>query len=176
MGSVRNHQAWVTSMHLPGFSAETSLYQTSQSYRTVASSGERGGAGAQVVPNLIYRTWCTSCSGVHGWQYCCTSAPIVPNCFRVRCTTRPPCWDPSCKETNCDQCYWDAEQGCCVKDCYPGCLIGDPDCWCQQGCQPSECGRFPGDIPCQSQGTRWFIDPLYLTPANAERMPGAKFS
>jgi hypothetical protein len=131
---------WRRPMFLAGFSAEASLYQTTGSYRIAALLGGNQLAGAQIVPSIPVHSWCTPCSGVYGWQVCCN--PLTdPPCHRVRCTTRPPCWDPLCRATNCSQCYWNLEQGCCVKDCYPsGCKIGNPKCSCQQGCQPSECG------------------------------------
>ena len=66
-------------MHLPGFSAEASLYRTSRSYQVVPSSGGRDGAGGQVVPNLFIPWWCGPCLP-SGWQYCCTAAPISTPC------------------------------------------------------------------------------------------------
>lgn len=113
-------------MRFPDFSAEASLYRTINCYH-FSASGRGYCAGNQVVPNLIYRTWCTPCS-ITGTQHCCTSAPRNPPCWPQSCCPPP---SPYCSQSKFNTCphgvtctmdpmtySWDSNHICCLHTCW----------------------------------------------------------
>jgi hypothetical protein len=71
-------------MTMPGFTAHSSLYKTSTSYRTIGNSGQNDGvvysAGQMVTPQYDCRILSNGCHRCCDWQYgfCWTYCPWDP--------------------------------------------------------------------------------------------------
>jgi len=119
-------------MTLPGFNAETSLYQTTVHYRLKGTSAQADGIMPQLVPfcGPCFRNAAGAC--VRNCTFC---EPFPPHCFIVT----EPCSASACQDDctiECPQCnrfVGCARLACCCR-CLGGFLGPDPHSPCHFRC------------------------------------------
>ena len=75
-------------MNTPGFSAEASLYRTSETYVVTAGRGAKLGVIPQDLIPPDWNEFCTGCQELFwglGLQTCCTRTPFGWICWRRFC-------------------------------------------------------------------------------------------